>query len=155
MSEQRISLQIKGDLQSDKLGNCPRRQKSKHMCNYSTKCVLASKGGQHLPPPYIPGAPPNISLSPITSSLPGRHKRTYRHTHLHTRQSHTHTVLQKVTRHVQFHIHSSMCAVLCMHNYMHTVTLPHTQPQRSQVPNSWRWGGAAHQTPREGRCAHT
>ena len=34
MSEQRISLQIKGDLQSDKLGNCPRRQKSKHMCNY-------------------------------------------------------------------------------------------------------------------------
>lgn len=92
-----------------------------------------------MPPPYVPGAPRNIFLSPITSSLPGRHKRTYRHTHLHTRQSHTHTVLQKVTRHVQFHIHSSMCAVLCMHNYMHTVTLPHTQPQRSQVPNSWRW----------------
>ena len=34
MSEQRISLPIKGDLHNDKLGNSPRRQKSKRMCNY-------------------------------------------------------------------------------------------------------------------------
>lgn len=47
-----------------------------------------------------------------------------------------------------------MCAVLCVHNYMHTVTLPHTQAHRSQVPNSWR--GQAQLTGPPGRAAvHT